>query len=112
VHFRPLHVKPFYSVGAGMNYQGVQIHILDYEKAALTEVQFYVMEALAALYPEKAVFDNANEGRYRMFDQVSGSDQIRVLFSKRHKFEDIKDYWYKDVDAFRELSKKYYMYNN
>ncbi|MDD4491278.1 MAG: DUF1343 domain-containing protein, partial [Bacteroidales bacterium] len=50
------------------------------------------------------------EGRFRMFDQVSGSDQIRLRFAKRHKFEDIKDYWYKDVDSFRKLSKKYYLY--
>lgn len=110
IKFRPIHIKPFYSVGAGTDMQGVQVHIMDYKKTALTEVQFYVMEAMAKLYPERAVFDNANEKRYRMFDQVTGSDQIRLRFSKRHKFEDIKDYWYKDVEEFRTLSKKYYLY--
>lgn len=110
VIFRPIYLKPFYSVGAGTDMQGVQLHILDYSKAALTDVQFYVMEAIANLYPERAVFDNANEKRYRMFDQVCGSDQIRVLFSKRHKFEDIKEYWYKDVEEFKTLSQKYYLY--
>ena len=110
ITFRPIHLKPFYSVGAGTDMQGVQVHIMDYSNVALTDVQFYVMEAMANLYPERAVFDNANEKRYRMFDQVCGSDQIRILFSKRHKFQDIKEYWYKDVEEFKSLSQKYYLY--
>lgn len=110
VYFRPIYLKPFYAVGAGLNYQGVQVHLMDYKKAALSEIQFYVMEALAELYPDKAVFKNANDKRYKMFDQVAGSDQIRKKFAVRHKFEDIKEYWYKDVDSFRELSKRYYLY--
>ncbi|MDX9782566.1 MAG: DUF1343 domain-containing protein [Bacteroidales bacterium] len=110
IKFRPMHLKPFYSVGVGKNLQGVQVHVMDYKKAALSDIQFWVMQAVAELWPEKAVFANANEGRYRMFDQVSGSDQIRIKFSQRHKFEDIKDYWYKDVESFRKLSQKYYRY--
>ena len=110
IAFRPMHLKPFYAVGVGKNLQGVQVHVMNYKKAALSDVQFWVMQAVAELWPEKAVFANANEGRYRMFDQVSGSDQIRIKFSQRHKFEDIKDYWYKDVESFRKLSQKYYRY--
>lgn len=108
--FRPMHLKPFYAVGVGKNIQGVQVHVMNYKNAALSDVQFWVMQAVAELWPEKAVFANASEGRYRMFDQVSGSDQIRLRFSKRHKFEDIKEYWYKDVESFRKLSQKYYLY--
>jgi uncharacterized protein YbbC (DUF1343 family) len=110
VIFRPMHLKPFYSVGVGKNLQGIQVHVMDYDKAALSDIQFWVMQAVAELWPDKAVFANANQGRFRMFDQVSGSDQIRLKFSERNKFEDIKDYWYKDVDSFRKLSKKYYLY--
>lgn len=110
VTFRPMHVKPFYSVGVGKNLQGVQVHVMDYEKAALSDIQFWVMQAVAELWPDKAVFANANQGRFRMFDQVSGSDQIRIKFSERNKFEDIRTYWYKDVESFRKLSKKYHLY--
>ncbi|MFA6335654.1 MAG: DUF1343 domain-containing protein [Bacteroidales bacterium] len=112
VCFRPMYLKPFYAVGAGQDYQGVQVHILDYKKVALTDIQFYVMEALADLYPDKAVFKTASEKRFRMFDQVAGSDQIRLRFAQRHKFADIKDYWYKDVNNFKKLSKKYYLYES
>lgn len=110
VFFRPMHVKPFYAVGVGKNLQGVQVHLMDDKSAPLTDIQFYVMQALAELYPEKAVFKNADPKRFRMFDQVSGSDYIRLKFSERHRFEDIKEYWYKDVESFRKLSNKYYLY--
>lgn len=108
--FRPIHIKPFYSTGQGKNYQGVQVHIMDINKAKLTEAQFYVMQELAAMYPDKTVFDNANEKRFNMFDKVCGSDQIRKRFSRNYRFDDIRDYWYKDVDNFKKLSRKYYLY--
>lgn len=110
VRFRPIHFKPFFGTGQGKNFQGVQVHMIDYNKAVLSDIQFYVMQEVAAMYPDKAVFKNAREERFDMFDKVSGSDQIRLRFEKNNRFEDIKDYWYKDVESFRQLSKKYYLY--
>ena len=83
---------------------------MDYEKAPLSDIQFLVMQEAARLYPDQKVFEKADKKRYRMFDLVSGSKQIRERFSKNHKWEDIRDYWYKDVESFRKLSKKYYLY--
>lgn len=110
IHFRPLHIRPFYSVGQGQQLQGVQVHIMNYEKARLSEIQFYLMQEIAKLYPDKAVFDNANDKRFRMFDQVSGSDFVRLTFAKNNNFADIKDFWYKEVEPFKKTSKKYYLY--
>ena len=110
VIFRPMYLKPFYSVGKGELLQGVQVHIMDFGKAPLSEIQFLVMQEVAALYPDRAVFDHADKGRFAMFDKVSGSKQIRERFSKRNRWEDIRDYWYKDVEEFRKLSKQYYLY--
>ena len=110
VEFRPIHLKPFYSVGKGTNMQGVQVHLMNFEKARLSDIQFHVMEVAAELYPDKAVFDNADEGRYNMFDKVSGSDYIRTEFSKNHKFSDIRGYWMKDELLFKKKSKRYYLY--
>ena len=108
--FRPMYLKPFYSVGKGELLQGVQVHIMDFGKAPLSEIQSFVMQEVAALYPDRAVFDHADKGRFAMFDKVSGSKQIRERFSKRNRWEDIRDYWYKDVEEFRKLSKQYYLY--
>ncbi|MCK9626234.1 MAG: DUF1343 domain-containing protein [Bacteroidales bacterium] len=110
VKFRPIHLMPFYAVGAGKQLKGVQFYFTDYNKAVLTEVQFYVMQVVAEMYPEYAVFNYADSSRYRMFDQVTGSNYIRENFAKRHKFEDIKDYWHKDETKFKKLSKRYYLY--
>lgn len=111
VKFRPINVKPFYAVGKGSDMQGVQIYITDVKRAALTDIQFHVMEVIAEMYPEKAAFKVASDKRYRSFDIVTGSDYFRKTFSENHKFSDIKERWYEDVDSFRELSKKYYLYN-
>ena len=110
VIFRPIYLKPFYSVGKGEQLQGVQVHLTDVQKAPLAEIQFRLMETVAELWPERAVFDHADKGRFNMFDKVSGSKQIRTRFSQNNRWADISDYWYKDVESFRQLSKKYYLY--
>ena len=88
----------------------MQVHITDYDKAPLTDLQFLVMQEMTSLYPDHAVFDNADRKRFDMFDKVSGTSKIRTLFSKRNKWEDVRAYWYKDAETFRKLSKKYYLY--
>lgn len=110
ITFRPIHLKPYYSVGQGKNYQGVQIHLTDFAKARLSDIQFHVMEIAAQLYPEHKVFDHAPENRFDMFDKVSGSDYIRKEFSKNHRFADIQSFWMKDEEAFKKASRKYYLY--
>ena len=110
VTFRPINVKPFYSVGKGENMGGVQIYITDYEKAHLTSIQFYIMQEIARLYPEHEVMANADKGRFRMFDLVSGSNFIREKFSETKQYKDIEAHWNKDVESFKESSKKYHLY--
>ena len=110
VTFRPINVKPFYSVGKGENMGGVQIYITDYEKAHLTSIQFYIMQEVARMYPEHEVMANANTGRFRMFDLVSGSNFIREKFTETKQYKDIEDYWNKDVESFKQKSAKYHLY--
>lgn len=110
VIFRPIYLKPFYSVGQGQQLQGVQVHITDYARAPLSPLQFLVMQEVARLWPDRAVFDHADKGRFAMFDKVCGSRQIRERFTKTNRWEDIRPYWEKDVESFRQLSKKYYLY--
>ena len=110
VIFRPIYLKPFYSVGKGEQLQGVQVHITDYARAPLSPLQFLVMQEVARLWPDRAVFDHADKGRFAMFDKVCGSHQIRERFTKTNRWEDIRPYWEKDVENFRQVSKKYYLY--
>lgn len=113
--FRPINFKPFFKVGpetadAMKEMHGVQVYITDLDKANLTLCQFYFLQVLYELHPEAKIFDaNAKRG-YGMFDKVMGTDQIRVLFSKRYKVADIEAYFNKDAEAFKAKSSKYYLY--
>ena len=110
LEFRPIYYKPYYSTFQGELCQGVQIHILDYEKARLSEVQFLVVQELMRLWPEKDWFQLCNQKRFGMFDKVCGTNKIREMFGKRYQWEDIREYWYKDVETYRKASSKYYLY--
>ena len=110
LEFRPIYYKPYYSTFQGELCQGVQIHILDYEKARLSEVQFLVVQELMRLWPEKDWFKLCNQKRFGMFDKVCGTNKIREIFGERYQWEDIREYWYKDVEAYRAASSLYYLY--
>ena len=110
VYFRPIYYKPYYSTFKGELCQGVQIHILDYEVARLSEIQFLVVQELMRLWPEKDWFELCNQKRFNMFDKVCGTNKIREEFGKRYQWEDIREYWYKDVENYRKASSKYYLY--
>ena len=108
--FRPIYIRPFYSTGQGKNYEGVEVYVTDVDKAPLSLTQFYVMEELADMYPDKKIFDIADTKRFSKFDKVCGSKQIRERFTKRYKTADIEDYWNKDNESFRAASQKYHLY--
>ena len=110
VLFRPVHFTPYYSVAKGTLIHGVQIHITDISKANLTLVQFYAMQELHSMYPDKNLFEMCNKSRISMFDKVCGSDKVRLAFTKNFQVSDIREMWMKDVAPFRVKAKKYYLY--
>ena len=112
--FRPINVKPFFVTSVDVNQEkkevhGVQTYITDVDKANLTLTQFYFLQVMHELYPDVQIFEQ-NTKRYAMFDKVCGTKEIRERFTKRYRVEDIADYWNKDVEAFKQLSSKYYIY--
>ena len=108
VSFRTIYFKPFSGSQKGQLVKGLQYFFTDYESARITETQFYVMQAVAELYPDKKAFEIISG--YGLFDKVCGTDYVRTEFQKRYDFTDIKDYWRKDEETFRELSQRYYIY--
>ena len=110
VAFRTIHFTPFSGSQQGKLLHGVQYHYTDFEAATCTLTQFYVMQAVNELYPSKNPF-KLSAGRNGMFDKVCGTDYVRTAFEKRLKVEDISDYWSKDVEGFKKLSRKYLMYD-
>lgn len=109
VAFRVIRYRPFSGSGAGKIMKGVQYYFTDYGKAPLTLLQFWIMQAVARLYPQKKAFEMC--ASIGLFDKVCGTDYVRKEFGKRYKVEDIEDFWQKDAEEFRKMSKKYYLYD-
>ncbi|MBR5257204.1 MAG: DUF1343 domain-containing protein [Bacteroidales bacterium] len=103
--FRTIHYKP---LTAKDMQHGVQFFYTDYEAATISLTQFYVMQAVQELYPARNPYKTL--GKTRMLDIVCGTDYVRKEFGKRLKVEDIESWWMKDAEAFKELSKNYYLY--
>lgn len=108
VEFRTIYYKPFSGRSAGKSVKGVQYFFTDYDAASVTLTQFYVMQAVARLYPDRKPFETASG--VGLFDKVCGTSFIRAEFGKRYMVSDIEDYWNKDADAFRALSRRYMLY--
>lgn len=109
VAFRTIHYKPIAGSSQGKLVHGVQFFYTDYEAAQISMTQFYAMQAIHRLYPDKDPFAMAT-GRMDMFHKVCGTDYVRKKFIERFEVSDIADYWSKDVKDFKALSKKYYLY--
>ena len=107
VAWRTIHYTPFFGADQGKLLHGVQYFFTDYEAAPLTLINFYVMQAAHKLWPDHNPYDGKVN---RTHDIVCGTDWIRQNFGKNFQVADIYDYWMKDVSAFKELSKKYYLY--
>jgi len=108
--FRPITYNVLFGKNKDKKMGGVQVYINDYNKVNLMSIQFLFMQANNELYPKKNPFKDSTSKRFRMFDNVCGSKQIRILFTKRFMYEDIKNFLNKDIEGFRNKSKKYYLY--
>lgn len=104
IRFRPIHIRPYYGFGQGKDLHGVEIYIENPRTPAdLTLIQFYILQELADLYPERAVFRSYNDAsRLRMFDKVVGTKKVRELFSKNHRVADILPLWQNSAAKFRK----------
>ena len=108
ISFRTIWYKPFSGSQQGKLVKGLQYFFTDYENARLTDTQFYVMQAVAELYPDKKAFEVISG--YGLFDKVCGTDYVRTEFKKRYNVTDIIEYWRKDEEDFRTLSQRYQIY--
>ncbi|MCK4701066.1 MAG: DUF1343 domain-containing protein, partial [Bacteroidales bacterium] len=70
---------------------------------------FMFMDVHHTMYPDIDVY-TLSKTRHNMFDKVTGSSKIRETFFKNYKYSDIEQIMNKDVENFRKLSKKYYLY--
>lgn len=109
VIFRPLTFKPYYGGHAKKDLHGVQIHIIDSKKINLMSLQYLFLQVHHEMYPDKNIFE-MSKSRWDMFDKVNGTSKIREMFSQNYRYKDIEQYMNKDINSFKLLSKKFYLY--
>lgn len=109
--FRPITFQPYYAFGKGKVLHGAQIYIDDFEKVNLINTQFYIINTIQKLYPQNDVFKLADKNQIGMFNKALGTDKISKMISENKSLNDILDFLNKDASNFKELSKKYYLYN-
>lgn len=110
IHFRPMTYVPFYGNMKGMQVHGVQIYFLDRNEVNLVATQFYIVEALYRLYPDKDIFTMSDHSRLAMFDKVMGTDSVRRALMNHVPVNTIMTEWRKDIADFLPLRKKYLLY--
>ena len=107
VTFRPTFFQPFYTRLAGRKCGGVHILFSDPRGAALTPIQFHVMDAVRRLYPQTRLFGGKRDAS---FDKVCGTDRVREMFQQGRPLDEILAYWSDGVAGFRQRRKPYLLY--
>ncbi|OGU66145.1 MAG: hypothetical protein A3H45_15030 [Ignavibacteria bacterium RIFCSPLOWO2_02_FULL_55_14] len=83
IRFRQMWYKPFYFDTTGIQYEGVQIHVIDRNKVDMTLVQVHILDALLKLFPDWSIFDRARPERQNTFDKVVGTTDVRRWLQSR-----------------------------
>lgn len=113
VAFRPIHYTPYYGIFKTQPVKGVEVYVTDPEKAALTTIQFYVMQEIHKMYPKQSPLTPtaANKNNIKMFDNVVGSKKIREkLIQNNYDVEAILPIWNKDIQRFNDKKQRYHLY--
>jgi len=108
--FMPISYKPYYAFGEGDHISGVEVFITDFNEAELMKTQLYVLQELKAMYPDYNIFEETSNRHINAFDKAMGTNRIRDIFSNRFKVSDVNKYLDKDIELFKTMSKKYYLY--
>jgi len=108
--FRPISYKPFYFEDAEVQYQGVQLHIIDRQQLDLTAVQLTIIDVLRKEYPARDLFAKAKPDRVGSFDKAAGTDELRKLFQAGKSLDEILEWGARQVSDFSVRRQKYLLY--
>ena len=97
-------------IGKGKDLHGVQIHLIDPKKVELMKTQFYFLQAVHELYPDKNLFDEATKGQGRAVNKALGTDRVINKFTENYMVEDILQILNEDLKSYKSAAVKYYLY--
>jgi uncharacterized protein YbbC (DUF1343 family) len=111
VVFRPMWYKPFYFDSSGIQYAGVQIHVVDRSSLDMTEVQMHILQALLTLFPEWNIFERSKPNRLQSFDKVVGTVLVRKWLQEEVPAGVIVDRLHQRLAPFMIKREKYLLYD-
>jgi uncharacterized protein YbbC (DUF1343 family) len=109
VYFRPTRYKPFYAMSAGELCNGVQVVRIG-EQTAPFSATIALLTTLRDMYPEQKILEKVKSDRWRMFDKVCGTDQVRKKLLAGESYDDIVDWWREDLKSYITTREKYLLY--
>jgi uncharacterized protein YbbC (DUF1343 family) len=108
VQFRPIHYKPFYGAFKGQTVHGIQVHLIDLNKANLVEIQFHAIDALKKLYPSTDLFKRADSTE--LFDKTCGGPATRRWIQSGKNIQDLFKQWRESAEQFHDARSPYLLY--
>ncbi|MDQ3814131.1 MAG: DUF1343 domain-containing protein [Armatimonadota bacterium] len=107
--FSAVQWKPAHGRYRGQTCTGVQIHITDYRRAALTRLNWELMDAVRKIAPAQRFF-GVSSSKDRMFDLVCGTNRVRRMFAAGQSSAQIWAVWNAGSAAFRQQRQPYLLY--
>ena len=109
IYFRPTSYKPFYAMSSGKMCGGVQVLRVGEQCAPFTAT-IALLTTLRDKYPEKKMLSKVRSDRWKMFDKVCGTDQIRKKLLAGDSFKEITEWWEEGVKEYISMREEYLLY--
>jgi len=106
VLFPAIIFNPFYGKFKEQELHGVQVHIAPGSTVNLMSIQFLFIAGQQRTVSGEEPVSLADPGRLRSFDRVAGSDSVRLLFTQRMMYEDVKPFIGEGPEPVQGKSKK------
>jgi uncharacterized protein YbbC (DUF1343 family) len=111
VRWRPITYKPYYFMFTNQVIGGAQLYFTEPNRAPLTAINLYALEALKQVGGVDAFADAVKVKRgFGMFDKVNGTDATRKALQAGTPAAEIVASWKPGEEAFRKARKKHLLY--
>ncbi|MCE2503556.1 MAG: DUF1343 domain-containing protein [Chlorobi bacterium] len=109
IYFRPTSYKPFYAMSSGKMCGGVQVLRVGEQCAPFTAT-IALLTTLRDKYHEQNLLSKVRGDRWKMFDKVCGTDQIRIKLLNGDSLERIVEWWEDDLKEYITMREGYLLY--
>lgn len=110
VRFRSAHFLPTFWKLQGEMCRGVQIHVMDRARFEPLETGLAMIAVLLDLWPERFEWVRMEPDAPYFFDQLMGTDQVRVQLTTGVPAQDIIRSWRDDEQRFRKQREPFLLY--